>query len=499
MRVSEVVTIDEINKWKTGDIITIKAPTGTGKSYFIKNILYAIAKKNKKRILMLIHRKNCVNQFQEEITRDKKDDVIDIWTYQYLEHTYKTNKRFDFSDYHYIVCDEFHYFMSDAQFNIFTDISLNTILQQKDCIKIMMSATGDYMTRYITNYKKLKTINYELPFSYDFIRKLTFFQKDETLDDFIHEAIETKQKAIFFIESAEKAYRLYEKYKDHCLFNCGKSNKHYKYVDEAKIHNMLKNERFDELILITTTAMDSGVNINDEDLKHIVCDVKDIGTLIQCIGRKRLQHKKDKIYLYIKTINNKQLGGIETQIKKKKEMAQFLMNHSVKEYIEKYKRQLDYSQIVYDDIVNDSDKSTKKVNDLMYFKSLIDLNEIQLIKNYGNFGYCKYIAHLFGFYNEQNGYTYRLIEEEHAKESLEEYLDSIVGKVMLQAKDRKELIEKINVKQNGKLLKSLNSLNAALSEQNFNYYIKQFETSRIINGKKKKYKNAWKVLRLVDE
>jgi superfamily II DNA or RNA helicase len=501
MRVSEVVTIDEINKWKTGDIITIKAPTGAGKSYFIKNILYAIAKKNKKRILMLIHRLNCVNQFQEEIERDKKDDVIDIKTYQYLEHTYIKNKQFDFSGYHYIVCDEFHYFMSDASFNITTDISLNAILSQQDSIKIMMSATGDYMKRCITNYKKMKAINYELPITYEFIEELTFFNKDSTLEEFIKEAIERNQKAIFFIESAEKAYRLYEKYKEHCLFNCSKSNKnnYYKYVNEEKIKKMLKNERFDELILITTTCMDSGVNIIDEELKHIVCDVKDVNTLIQCIGRKRIKRKKEKIYVYVKTINNQQLGGIETQLNNKLKMARYLKNHTVKEYIQKYNRQLDYSQIVYDDVVEESEKSTKKINELMYFKCIIDLSIVQAMKSYGDFGYCKYIAHLFGFYNEQNGYTYRLIEEEHAKESLEEYLDSIVGKAMLQTKDRKELIEKINVKQNGKLLKSLNSLNSALSEQNFNYYIKQFETSRIINGKKKKYKNAWKVLRLVDE
>jgi hypothetical protein len=56
--------------------------------------------------------------------------------------------------------------------------------------------------------------------------------------------------------------------------------------------------------------MDAGVNIIDDELKHIICDVKDTGTLIQCIRRKRLQSKKDKIYLYIKAITNQQLGGM---------------------------------------------------------------------------------------------------------------------------------------------------------------------------------------------
>ena len=57
-RVSELITMDVIRIWSPGDVITIKAGTGAGKSYFIKNILYAFAKKNHKKILMLIHRTN---------------------------------------------------------------------------------------------------------------------------------------------------------------------------------------------------------------------------------------------------------------------------------------------------------------------------------------------------------------------------------------------------------------------------------------------------------
>ena len=74
----------------------------------------------------------------------------------------------------------------------------------------------------------------------------------------------------------------------------------------------------------------------DTDLKHIVCDIKDLGTLIQCIGRKRIQNNEDNIYLYIKTINNKQLGGMETQIKRRMKKADFLREHTVKEYIEEW-------------------------------------------------------------------------------------------------------------------------------------------------------------------
>ncbi|KQL54059.1 DNA helicase [Heyndrickxia shackletonii] len=501
MRVSELVTIEQIKSWKSGDIITIKAGTGAGKSYFIKNNLYARAKKNKRKILFLIHRTNCVNQFQLEIEHDKKTDNIHIMTYQKLEAIYKNGGSFDFTPYKYIVCDEFHYFMSDASFNKTTDISLNRILEQNKKIRIFMSATGDYMTKYIRKYKKLNTKDYELPIDFSFIKELTFFNKDESLEKFIEEAIKKNHKGIFFIQSAKKAYNLYEKYKEHCLFNCSKSNAdYYKYVDEEKINQMLLKEQFEEKILITTTCLDAGVNIIDPDLKHIVCDVNDTGTLIQCIGRKRLENKDDHIYLYIKTINNQTLGGFQTQLSKKLEMARFLRKHTVQEYIEKYPRDYDKWSIVYDDVVEgESDKGTKKVNDLMYFKCLTDGSEIDIMLSQGDFGYCKVIARKFGFYDEYDGYQYRVIEEEYENNQLETYLDNVVGKVMLNKSDRKELIEKVNVKQDGKLLKSLDSLNSALRERNIDFFIKQFETSRVLEGKKKKYKSAWKVMKLVEK
>lgn len=500
-RVTDLIKIEDIRHWNIDDIISITAGTGVGKSYFIKNILYAFAEANNKKILMLIHRTNCTSQFLQEIKRDKKTDVIDIRTYQAIENVVMKKGIFDLSQYEYIICDEFHYFMSDASFNITTDISLNKILEQPNATKIFMSATGDYMKNYLKNIKKLNVIDYELPIDYSHIKELTFFNSDNTLESFIDECLERGNKAIFFIQSAKKAYDLYSKYKDKCLFNCSKSNDdYYKYVDENKINDMLKNERFDENILITTTCMDAGVNINDLELKHIVCDVEDIGTLIQCIGRKRIQNDEDKIYLYIKTINNQQLGGKKTQLNLKMKKADFLREHTVKEYIEEFPRSPDYTNIVYDEIIEDENNCTKKINELMYFKCNCDICDIEIMKTWGEFGYCKYLANKFGFRDEETGrFTYRLIEEETANSKLEKYLNSMVGKVMLQVTDRKELIEKLNVRSDGHLLKRINNLNGALEEIGLAFRIIEFETSRMINDKKKKYKSAWRVEKLVVE
>lgn len=492
-RVTDLIKINDIRTWNINDIITITAGTGVGKSYFIKNQLYAFAKANNKKILFLIHRTNCTNQFIQEIKRDRKDDIIDIRTYQAIENVIKNKGVFDFSPYQFIVADEFHYFVSDASFNVTTDISLNKILEQ-NAVKIFMSATGDYIKRYLTNKKNLETIDYEIPITYDFINELNFFNTDETLERFVEYIISGEEKAIFFIQSAEKAFNLYSKYKDNCLFNCSKSNDKYKYVETDKIDKMLKEEKFNENILITTTCMDAGVNINDLSLKHIICDVKDIGTLIQCMGRKRQQNNEDKICLYIKTITNEQLGGMETQIKRKIEKSDFLRTHTVKEY----PRTSDYNNIVYDEVIIDENNCTKKINELMYFKCKTDMADISIMKTFGEFGYCKYLAQKFGFRDERTGgYNYRIIEEEDSKKKLERHLEDMIGQVMLQVKDRKELIELIDVKSDGHLLKKINNLNGALEERDISYRIIEFKTSEMIDGKQKRYPSAWKVEKLV--
>lgn len=498
IRISDKITLKDVKTWDK-QIITISAGTGAGKSFFIKNILYDFAKSNNKKILMLIHRSNCVDQFREEVIRDKKDDVIHIKTYQSLESLKnKYKKEFNFKNYQYIVADEFHYFTGDAAFNKNTDISLNMILKQTDITRIFMSATGSSVKKYINGVKGIQTIDYELPANYNFIESLSFFVKDDILYSLAKNLIKQDTKAIFFIQSAEKAYNLYKKYKKNCLFNCGKHNtEYYKYVDKQKINKMLTDSKFEELILITTSCLDAGVNIIDTDVKNIIVDIEDIGSLIQCIGRKRIQNNNDKIKLYIKSINNCQLGGKETQLQNKLKMAEFFKTHTVKEYIEKFYKEYDKTNMVYDDIVDEDDKGTKKLNELMYFKCKNDIKDIQRIIKYGSYGYCKYLAKLFGFYNSDiNYYLYSIIEDETNKYNLEEYLEKIMDKKLFK-KEQNELIEKIGLKDaRGRIQKSIRQFNIYFEENKINFLLINARSSQRENGKVK-YIRYWKVIKTI--
>lgn len=496
-RVTDIITTKDIKNWTLKDIIIISAGTGTGKSHFVKNTLYQYAKEHNKRILFLIHRSNCVSQFQSEIERDGKTDVIDILTYQKIEYDIlHYNRHINYNRYAYIVCDEFHYFISDASFNNTTDISFNEIMRQ-NCTKILMSATGEDVEAYLHTTVRRKLRKYKIPPNYTYVRKLNFFLQDEDIDYLAEKIISRQEKAIIFIQSVEKAYRLFKNFSEHSLFNCSESNNKYKYVDKKKIQNMLELEHFDENLLITTSCLDSGVNIADEKVKYIIADITDVGSLIQCLGRKRCHSENDTVSFYIKTINNQRLSGLIQSINKDIEMAEFLKNTSTQDLINKYPRQIDRSYIIYDDtkLNNQKNMSTKKINYMMLAKKKLDIRLYKTLMKV-DYGYCKYLADFLGFKDEGGRYGYSILSKDHSLSAfLQRYVDD--GQVMLQLKDRKPLIDKLNVRSEKRTqLKSEKSLNAALEEMGIPYRIESFCTSRMINGKKKNFNNVWKIVKL---
>lgn len=496
--ISDEISSKEIEKWNNGDVVIISAGCGAGKSYFIKNVLYDRAKRENKKILMLIHRTNCVNQFQMEIENDNKTDVIDIKTYQSVEARIIKNGSYSFSDYYYIVSDEFHYFVEDSSFNCYTDISFNAIMCCDTAVKIFMSATGDNLKTIIDNCigkKKIPIYNYSLPANYSHLKSLTFYYDDAHTERLADYFLKNKEKAIFFLDSAQEANKLYHKYKSFSLFLCGtsSSSKYGDDMDIPLINEMLQNERFEKQFLFCTTCFDAGANIIDLNLHNVVLKVKNISSLIQCLGRKRCQGKGDYLNVYIHSLPNKIINGMRSVRLTALQKADYLLQNNTQAFLNKYPRDNRNSALIYDDPMSARNKNTctKKVNMMIYNKYKLDISLFTQMLEAG--GYIGYIADLLHFGNGYNK-SYAVWK----KVELEQYLEFLVAQkqVFLTRADRKPLIKKIDVTSNGRSLKSLDSLNAALKESKFNYRIESFETSRIVDGVKKKYKSAWKVIRL---
>ncbi len=433
---------------------------------------------------MLIHRKPPAEQFALEITRDGKSDVIDIMTYQRIENYISNGNTFDFHEYEYIICDEFHYFCSDARFNNCTDISFYAILSYDQAIRIYMSATPDEMTEVFSKFQhhhKIENVKrYVLPPTYDHINKLTFYYKDASVEKLLDSFKKSGNKAIVFCDSCKKAYSLFKKFCNDSLFLCSNSNSHYKYVDTDAIEKMLQDERFETQFLISTVCLDAGANIIDKAVTKIIIDIKDVGSLIQCMGRKRIQDDDDKIDVYIKGYNNNQIGAFKARVLKALNQVEFFKENGEEKYVEKFGRDMDWSNIIYDEIADGH--ITKKINWLMYYKRIYDKDLFSNMISYGEYGYYVYLAKKFKC-------KYSVLSENYDTENfLSELWAS--GKIMYSKKDRKELIEKINVRSNGKLLKNINTLNSALREKGSSFQIEEF----IITHEKKKYYHAWRII-----
>lgn len=224
--ISEIISEKEIVTWENQNIL-ITAPTGAGKSYFIKNKLYDYALANNKKILYLLPRLDTVLQFRDEIQRDRKTDVITIKSYQEIEKRELKKVETDLSNYDYIVVDECHYFLSDSKFNFCTDISFNAILQIQNITRVFITATSDKIRRYLTEEQQIELKEYKVE-GENHISTLYFYKDDSAVNELMQYAVHSRNKAIFFINDVQKAYRLYKKYKDYAIFNCSRYNNQYR-------------------------------------------------------------------------------------------------------------------------------------------------------------------------------------------------------------------------------------------------------------------------------
>ena len=110
----------------------------------------------------------------------------------------------------------------------------------------------------------------------------------------------------------------------------------------------------------------------------------------------------------------------------------------------------------------------------------------------GDFGYCRYLQNYYGLD------SYITMNEDIA---LEQYLENAVKSdlIMPNSTDRRELIEKINLRVGGHQKNSIISLNKELEHRGLPYQIEKFALpSTMINGERKRCNNAWRVIRQND-
>lgn len=490
--ISDVISVDDIKSWTPETAVFITASTGKGKSHFIKNKLYDYAKSRGERILLILHRKNCHQQFADELADGEKTDIIDTITYQAIEQRIVSTALFDFSRYKYIVCDEYHYFLEDADFNSNTDISFRAIVQSKKVL-LFLSATGDDMKEYITAACEMPYVEYRLINEENRIRSLNFFQDNEvTPISVAHRVMNAGKKAMIFVQSAERAWEIKRQLGRYAIFNCSRYNKRWsRKVDTQKIDSILQAQSFEESIFVTTACFDAGINIKDKDVTTIIVDIANIPSAIQCIGRRRIDYSdpNDQIDVYVHVPSRRAMSGVITGKSNNIMMADYLLQNGTRAFIQKYPRKV-YPELIYDNPQCKDLDDLKRVNRIKYYKDRIDIHRFKTILGEKS-GYQHMIAERLGCIDPKtNGYLY---SEVGGDSELIEMLEYHIEHPMLIPAEREALIYAINVKSGDQTLRRVAALNEALERRNFPYQIVQFRTSRMENGKKVDYGHAWRV------
>lgn len=293
--IADLITIAEICKWRPGENIMIRAQTGKGKSHFMINILAKYAEKNNLKILILSNR-DLLKQQNKRLAPDN----VECYNYQFLEKLDEEQLKRFLSRFDIINFDECHYFFKDSGFNENTERVLRYALSSTNQIKVFASATPEPL--YFTNIKIHH--EYTLPADYSFIDQIIFYDE---LPDVMENIANSPNKAICFLNNAAYACKLTLTNYDKMRFICSKSNPLWKVSDKEVADEIVETSRFSCQILVTTTVLDNGVNIIDEKVKIILIDFYDPITIIQALGRKRIQ-PGEKIILYLRNPNKKSVN-----------------------------------------------------------------------------------------------------------------------------------------------------------------------------------------------
>lgn len=345
--VSELIRLEEVGKWSNGDVVTIEAGTGLGKTQFIKTSLLNIAENQDKKILFLTNRRSTREKEEKDV---KNNSSIDIESYQKLTSQILEQKEDYLKGYDYVVLDECHFFFTDATFNHTTDIVFKCILDNIDSYAlILMSATIQMVKAFLKYNKKfkeyyqLKDVDYTIEFhkqlknkyeykadnNYDRI-DIKFYRTQKSIERILYQI---EGKVLYFCDKTKTAIELRNKYLN-SSFICSQSNRNYSISNKKEYDNIIEHERFNAKYLFTTKVLDNGINIKDAELKNIVIETDEPDEIIQMTGRKRFDYQddNDRLTIYVKLPTRKSCKATYNSIIKYAQIPYIIRNKSEEEF-----------------------------------------------------------------------------------------------------------------------------------------------------------------------
>lgn len=452
---------DAYKTWSNEHVI-LDGGTGTGKTTFIINVLAKSAKSEGKKMLYLCNRKKLLEQIKAAVSKANVSDTVAITTYQHIESDLK-KKKGEIGKFDYIVADESHYFSNDAIFNEYTDLIYQYLKIQEDSVVIYISATAKSMFSCMRKHIVKKENYFYIPKSYSYVEKLCFYDKDclfALVDDILKK--EPESKIIIFCNSLNRMKEIHDIYGDTAVYFASKSVKSKEvssFVDTCCVYERDNGLiTFDARLLVSTKVLDNGVDIKDPKIRHIFCEILDVDSAIQALGRKRSLSEDDTCIFYLKDYEPQAIQWYLNDIKYQLEPAEANLEDYEK-FLKVYawdRERMRKNKIFYVSCKEDK-TSELVVNKMRYVKCRLDRRMLTKMKETS---YREVMCALLG--TELAGRSEVVDIYATEKAELIEYLKSIEG-TYIYADERKLLKEKIQscgVKlRNG----GIKTLNAALA------------------------------------
>lgn len=350
--VSDVLTMKIWQSWRAGEQVFISAGTGRGKNTFIKNELLKHCGNQK--VVIFENRQSLMQQQIIDIISEIDPDALPyikssnenmaifgthgntmIISYQCaaLKYMLQNNRFLDFClQARYLIFDEAHYILDDANFNKGISFFAQNFLGKSfpNATKIFMSGTMEEIYEYIQRVNKfpgeaidiikekeildekgndfpsfsiiaqhneIRNSVLSLPTDYSYIQPYKY----KTIDDICSQIAQTPidEKWLIFVKSIGEGAMLKLCLQGICNNSVYFLNAENKNDDEnAEIYNQLIREcRFDCRVLIATTVIYNGINVKDDNVKHIVVPFAPMSVVKQLLGRKRMSENETvKVY-----------------------------------------------------------------------------------------------------------------------------------------------------------------------------------------------------------
>lgn len=359
IRKDSSIETGSVNRWEPKQPVFISAQTGQGKNYFIENDLIPYVRElnyknvTRHKVLILSNRlalkQQIMNRLKGNDGSDNEDEGIypygecaDVMTYQSLLHKEKNlemKQKNNKSKYIYAICDEAHFFTSDAMFNPHTQKILSAIIRLfQNAIRVYMSATPYECLEYIMKFEKeyqdiinsgkeqckwkhRTMIFYHFKRDYNYLNIRHYSDIQELYEEIVSSVNEKGKRWLIFIDDREKCEKVkanLEKYgrengspldiendddgkiKIEKVFAVNADSKrNQEYISIVKDEKLNKNT----YVLITTSVLDNGINLTNID-NIVVSDMEKVKCL-QMVGRARINGVGDRKNLYIKRFDSK--------------------------------------------------------------------------------------------------------------------------------------------------------------------------------------------------